>query len=578
VATVMVLSGLMLMVGLTMASTTIFNLSATTREGNMAIAEDLAESALQEAIAKLASDNSYGEGTTAPPAIVVSDPALPPRAEGILTFDSTSGEAYSTNNRTGNDDVGWNGRAVPDRKVHLIGTGRCQGVTKRVEMMVHVPKFPLVMGSEGGIYAEDCLVGSLPDPSAVTVGANGSITFDEKKLDRGDLVSNGSVTLAQMTKITGSVRAAGGINLAGGSQIEGEVLAPYDRADIPTVDITKYDPASDPDVFYDDRPAASIAGDQVVGGVVRYSGSLALTGKLQLDNAIVYVAGNLKVDGGIHGVGAVFTTGNAQLGGGNRIDGRDNVALMANGTVKILGDLNAASIFQGMVYSQGKFEAEHMNLIGTFVSAAALPVAFELKDCKLLYTGLTAAPTVVRSVDTVAARFNNGAQRESYKATFSVNDRGYLVGKPTATYLNPNVKSVQDVLKAANASNWEVTDPCVLHFEYSQVQDKWLTSLMWWGRGEVSDDLPNSTYASIGPLPFDEFKTAFLNSWDPGVASDQLSSGQPAGDVEVGQLLQTMLNQVQVLAFEPANIFQIEPNKFLEDPMDKFRVLYRREL
>jgi len=332
--------------------------------------------------------------------------------------------------------------------VHLIGTGRCQGVTKRVEMMVHVPKFPVVMGSEGGIYAEDCLVGALPDPSAVTVGSNGSITFDEKKLDRGDLLSNGSVTLAQMTQVTGSVRAAGGVSLVGDSKIEGEVLAPYDRADIPTVDITKYDPASDSNVFYDDRPAASIAGDQVVGGVVRYNGSVALTGKLQLDNAIVYVAGNLKAEGGIHGVGAVFTTGNAELGGGNRIDGPDNVALMSGGWVKIRGEVSSPSIFQGMVYSQGKFEAANMNLIGSFISAAALPVAFELRHCKLLYTGLTAAPTVVRSVDTVAARFNNGTQRDSYKATFSVSDRGYLVGKPTATYLNPSVKSVQDLLKA----------------------------------------------------------------------------------------------------------------------------------
>lgn len=83
VATVMVLSGLMLLVALTMASTTIFSLSATTSEGNMAIAEDLAESALQEAIAKLASDNTYGEGTTPPPPIVVSDPALPPRPKAF---------------------------------------------------------------------------------------------------------------------------------------------------------------------------------------------------------------------------------------------------------------------------------------------------------------------------------------------------------------------------------------------------------------------------------------------------------------------------------------------------------------
>jgi len=83
-ATVMVLGGLVLAVGLTLASTTIFNLSSITRQSNSAVAEDLAEAALQEAIARLSQDNTYGEG--APPApIVVQDSDLPPGARGLVT-------------------------------------------------------------------------------------------------------------------------------------------------------------------------------------------------------------------------------------------------------------------------------------------------------------------------------------------------------------------------------------------------------------------------------------------------------------------------------------------------------------
>jgi len=79
-------------------------------------------------------------------------------------------------------------------------------------------------------------------------------------------------------------------------------------------------------------------------------------------------------------------------------------------------------------------------------------------------------------------------------------------------------------------------------------------------------------------LPFEDFKAAFLASYDPAFANDILSSGEAIDAASLDALLQTMLLQVQQLAFEPANLFQLEPNKFLEDPLDKFRILYRKEL
>jgi cytoskeletal protein CcmA (bactofilin family) len=581
IATVMVLAGLMLAVGLTMATTTIFNLSSTTREGNSACAEDLAESVLQEAIARLSLDSTYGEGAPPPP-IVVSDPDLPAGSEGRLTFSTTGPEAYSTNNRSGSRDSGWGGRPVPDRKVHLVGTGRYAGVERRVEMMVHIPKFPLVMGTEGGIVAEDSLVGSFKDPSQITIQPNGALDYDKDQLDKGDLVSNGLVQLTDNTRVTGTVRATAGLVVSPDSSVDGEVLAPYERANIPNVDVTQYDPALDPNIYYEERTAASLTGDNTFNGVVRYAGSLSVGGQLQLDNAVLYVDGNFSASGGVHGVGAIFVTGNADVGGGNRLSGIDNVSLLVKGTTRILGDVSQASVFQGMVYSQGNFMAENMNLIGSFISNSNSAQAFHLKDCKLFHTGLTSSPTMVHSVDVVLARFGPKA----YQATFDISDRGYLRGFPVATYLT-YANTVRDVLgldggdMSVRASRWDVSDPCVLHFEFTGGQ--WMVTQGHWGRyggGEGGGPLPEATY--LGPTTFDDFVSTFVASWDPAQISGFMDDdGSPPPILSQAQLttaLNTMMTQVIQAASQPRYIFQIDANKFLVDEKDKFRVLYRREL
>lgn len=578
VAIIMVLSALMLAVGLTMASSAIFNLNTSTREGNSACAEDLAESALQEAIARLAADTTYGEAALAPPPIVVSDPDLPPGASGLVTFDSTAPEAYSTNNRTGTRDVGWGGCAVPDRKVHLVGTGRCGGVERRVEMMVHIPKFPLVMGTEGWILAEDSLVGSFKDPSQITVESNGTLSYDDDDLDKGDLVSNGVVQLTMSTRVTGTVRATTGLFVSADSAVEGEVLAPYDSAEIPTIDVGTYDPKLDPNIYYEDRTGGTLSGDTNFSGVTRYEGTLTVTGGVQLDNAVVFIDGNFSATGGVHGVGALFVTGNVDIGGGNRLSGIDNVSLLVGGNTRISGQISQASVFQGLVYSHGDFFAEHMNLIGSFISHSNSNQAFRIVDCKLFSTGLTSSPSMLHSVDVPIARFGPKA----YQASIQLSDRGYLRGVPAATYISPN--TVRDILGLdglpmdSRASRWAITDPAVLHFEFTGGQ--WLVRQGHWGRLPGTDSIPAPTASYLGPMPYADFRNAFVASWDPSAISGFIDDPGVAvlSQDQLTNMLNALMSQVITVSSEPRYIFQIDANKFLTDDKDKFRVLYRREL
>lgn len=604
-ATLLVLSTLILMAGLTMASSSIFGLSTMTREHNAEIAHDLAESALQQALAHIILDPTLGEG--AADDIVVTHSDLPPGSEGRVTFTHRDQPWSFNNRRESNPVTGWSNRSIPGKAAYFVAVGRAGGVVSTVEMMVHVPKFPLVLGTEGGVRLSRTLVGAVRDPADVTVDANGRLVYDERNLDRGDLVSNGRVQLSSQSTVTGSLQALQGYDCPIDCSIRGEVIAPCSHTDVPTIDVQRYDPRDDPHTFYDDRVAPQPLGT-VLSGVVRYAGDVHVVGDVALQQGVLYVAGDLTLDnGGLHGSGAVFVTGDVHLGGGNRLAGSDQVTLLSAGNVEIEGDSSQASVFQGTVYARGKFHATHMNLIGSFLSASTASDATEFTDCTALYSVPLASVNMNRSVDIPLARFGPRAYQMQPP---TLGDKGHLVASPLGPVriaraggadrpTSGQQETVQQILGVgANASDgyrlasdWQPDDPCVLHMEYdpdmpvppgpaaaTDLPPRWRASLTSWGRLAGTDHQPQPAPGLQPLLGGSDFAGPYYTSHIQSAVDFLGSDCDPPSPSEALANLAAVARQVADLADREEFKLAVGPNELIQDAGDKFRILYQRDL
>src|SRR5690606_22913750 len=113
----------------------------------------LAESVVQEALANLQEDLGFQGSLELGPGL-----GLPEGSRAYLNFDRESGQPYSTNNFLGEQSDAWN-RTLPETTAHLVGVGVCGGVEKRVEMVVHLPEFPVAMACDGTVLVKNSLIG-----------------------------------------------------------------------------------------------------------------------------------------------------------------------------------------------------------------------------------------------------------------------------------------------------------------------------------------------------------------------------------------------------------------------------------
>ncbi|MBI3923933.1 MAG: hypothetical protein HY319_00150, partial [Armatimonadetes bacterium] len=75
---------------------------------------------------------------------------------------------------------------------------------------------------------------------------------------------------------------------------------------------------------------------------------------LSLEGASLYVEGDLVIKGGVHGRGAVFVTGKTVIEGGSELASRNLAAVLSRGDVRVLGNGQDGSFFNGLVYSKGE--------------------------------------------------------------------------------------------------------------------------------------------------------------------------------------------------------------------------------
>lgn len=358
-ALVLVVTTLAFLAAFVMAGSTSAHLGFTNKASQSLRARNLAEAAITQAVAALQADPDFGKSDET---IQIVFPENPEGSEGLVSFDPEA-PVYSTYNLDAdNSRPGFHGRLVPPQSVHIVGVGRCREATRTVETIVSLPPYPYAIASSGPIESDgELLVGSI-DPEA------GSGIISAEDLRPAHLASNDpaatSVQLGADTTIIGDVQSVGGLRLTDGAVIKGQTLAYGQPVALPEIELGTYDPEGGASSYQELPPYLT---DTTIHGVAKAPGDLAVFGDLDLNQGKLYVEGHLTVRGQILGQGLVVARKGAEIFTGARISGGQAV-LLSGGDVSIQGGGPLGSFFQGLVYTEGHFQARDITVVGSFIS------------------------------------------------------------------------------------------------------------------------------------------------------------------------------------------------------------------
>jgi hypothetical protein len=310
----------------------------------------------------------------------------PNGAIGTLVFDPAQASALdipcSTNNFDGAATVvGASGFDVPVGSVELIGRGVSGATVQDVRHLAYVPAFAYVVATNGSFESSgSLLVGELPEGSSPA-----TVSFDD--LLPGHMGAGGNLSISGTADIMGNLQAGGAIVRSGDIDVRGEVHENRPLPLLPVIDIEEY--RSDT-AFTSERPGGSQA-SLTVDEHTLVNGSLNIVGALQLNSVILFIDGDLTVGGGATGVGAIICTGKVTFNSAASFAANEKIAILAKGDVSLQG-VGAGSLFRGMVYTEGKFFADTITIIGCFVSnrpAGGTSAQIDLNDVKLLQQNTT---------------------------------------------------------------------------------------------------------------------------------------------------------------------------------------------
>jgi len=121
-------------------------------------------------------------------------------------------------------------------------------------------------------------------------------------------------------------------------------------------------------------------------GMLRRSGDLLALQGVHLDDAYLYVDGNLQVNGGLQGRGAIFVTGSLTIQGSSSFSADGMQAFLAKGDVVLAGSGKESSFFNGMIYTEGNFSANDITLVGTVVGNKPGGSTIEVQRTNILHS------------------------------------------------------------------------------------------------------------------------------------------------------------------------------------------------
>lgn len=358
IAFVMIASVVALLVVFALASSSLTQLNLTTHQDNAEQARNAAESAIHLAIAGLMEERTLGvPGSGSEMRVTVTRE----RAEGEVVFSADSGPGLSLNNLDSDTPVRRLHRMVPAETAHLVGVGRCNGVERKVEAVVSIPRFPAVISTSGDFSVTGALmVGVLPLGTDTRSAAPGDLL-------PGDIVSNSEATpavvLNPLVTVYGDVISRGGVSVDR-ADIRGETRPNDSEQPLPRLRISDYNPLNRTDVTNATLLPQTLSGTQTLASWNHQPHDLRIQGDLHLEAGILYVGGNLTVTGAVKGKGAVIGRKSISIQGQTELEALDQVALLSEGDVSLAG----GGKFRGVVYTEGNFSSDEVELFGAFIA------------------------------------------------------------------------------------------------------------------------------------------------------------------------------------------------------------------
>jgi hypothetical protein len=371
-AVVLMVINIAFIAALVVGFNSVFSLNAASSMISSQQAANLADSAAAETIAALFDDATIGMPGTGSVqnlglttgnhqgAEVDFDPAV--AAQDQLP--------YSTNNlNSGQSTTNWNGSPVPPNSVDIWALGLVGHTSRLVEVMFTLPSFPYSIASSGSISSSGGLYVEAV-ATASDVGANGKIAPD--KTLPGSILSNSAasgasnaITLRAPSTISGDVSAVGSVSL-GGAVVQGQVISPASSVTIAPLNVNNFDPQSlginDYNVISSPYSGAPIS------NYAKCNGSIDVQGKLTLNGGILFVNGDLTLEQGVAGQGALIVNGRTQILSGSNLTASNQAVLLSASDVTLKGHGRDADFFAGFVYTGGNFSAQSITLVGSFVS------------------------------------------------------------------------------------------------------------------------------------------------------------------------------------------------------------------
>lgn len=381
-AATLLISALALTLAMTLAGVGVTHANLAVTEENRLRAAAAAEAVIAQAIERLLSHDGDWFLTAAQGKSV--EVTLAGGATARLTFDPDQARVWevplSTHNLfQENPRNGASGRLVPGQSAHLVGQGTSNGVTRTFEVVLAMPIYKYALSSTGPLHGKGLTVASaaraedvLPNVRAkLSELLPGHVASNFQSVTDDAVVLDGSV---EPVVITGDAKAAGTVRSIGDVSV-GATRQNSGNTETPELDIADFDPAKfggtvgiNPDLMGPGR-------DLALRGLVRYRGDVHVK-SLQLPaaaegaegkGAVIWVDGDITIENGVTGVGAIFATGNVTVrgAGGPQVSADSSVAIAAGKDLTIEGNGQNASFFQGVLFSGGDAKLKNVSALGS---------------------------------------------------------------------------------------------------------------------------------------------------------------------------------------------------------------------
>ncbi len=365
-----------------------------------------------------------------------------PNGTGQITLDpaksSALGIPISVNNLVGSNSispvVGRPGLTVASETANLLAVGRYHNRECKIEVVLHVPKFPYVLGANVPIVAQQGLQVYALDPP----GANPFAIINGRQpghvaTNSPDLAGESLKISGSGTEIFGDAQSLGRVLVTAPAKVHGAKLSFSTPVPLPSVGAADWTPPTNASVL--PNASAMAAPAQPLRGLFKSNGSLIINGDLLLDNTALYVTGgSLTIHGTVNGRGALIADGDINIDGTGTVTG-PGTALLAKGRINLTGQATNRLTFLGMVHSQRGLTCRYANVLGSMVVNNANPAGggnVDLQDSTLVQNPTVGSVTFITPGGTVTVP--PGALQQFDSTTLHSN----LGGGSTTYGLNPH--------------------------------------------------------------------------------------------------------------------------------------------